>query len=154
RLVRAIRRETGDTGCDDAALREAVIAVAAQLPVYRADYAPLATLVPRIVGDLARTQPALDPALAVFARAMALGGEAAARFGQVCGAATAKAVEDCLFYRAARLISLQEVGGQPGRFSATPAEVHLAWTQRRSEERRVGKGWTCGWAADAYMVAD
>ncbi|EHK81292.1 malto-oligosyltrehalose synthase [Rhodococcus pyridinivorans] len=130
RLVRAIRRETGDTGCDDAALREAVMAVAAQLPVYRADYAPLATLVPRIVGDLARTQPALDPALAVFARAMALGGEAASRFGQVCGAATAKAVEDCLFYRAARLISLQEVGGQPGRFSATPAEFHLAWTQR------------------------
>ncbi|SUE14383.1 maltooligosyl trehalose synthase [Rhodococcus gordoniae] len=130
RLVRAIRRETGDTECDDGTLHEAVIAVAAQLPVYRADYAPLATLVPRIVGDLARSHPSLGPALAVFARAMAFGDESATRFGQVCGAATAKAVEDCLFYRAVRLISLQEVGGQPGRFSVSPAEFHLAWTQR------------------------
>ena len=130
RLVRAIRRDTGATECAEKPLHDAVVAVAAQLPVYRADYAPLTTLVPRIVGDLARTNPSLASALAVFARAMAVGGEAATRFGQVCGAATAKAVEDCLFYRAARLISLQEVGGQPGRFSVTPAEFHLAWAQR------------------------
>ncbi|WP_308196995.1 malto-oligosyltrehalose synthase [Rhodococcus sp. CH91] len=130
RLLRAVRRVTGPTECSDDALREAVIGVAARLPVYRADYAPLRTLVPRIVGDLARVNPSLEPALATFAQAMTLSGEVASRFGQICGAATAKAVEDCLFYRAARLISLQEVGGQPGRLSLTPAEFHLAWSGR------------------------
>jgi len=130
RLVRALRRDTGATDCSDEELREAVIGVAARLPVYRADYAPLSTLTPRVAGDLARSIPSLSPALTVFARAMAVRGEAAVRFGQVCGAATAKAVEDCLFYRAARLISLQEVGGNPGRFAISPAEFHLAWTQR------------------------
>jgi len=135
RLVRAIRREaaaTDETGheCPDAALREAVIAVAARVPVYRADYAPLTTMLPRIVGEVAREKPDLEPALGTFVRALTIGGEAAARFGQICGAATAKAVEDCLFYRAARLVSLQEVGGQPGRFSLGATQFHLSWAQR------------------------
>lgn len=137
RLVRAIRREAGGTDapgseheCADAALREAVIAVAARVPVYRADYAPLTTMLPRIIGEVAREKPDLEPALGIFVRALTIGGEAAARFGQVCGAATAKAVEDCLFYRAARLVSLQEVGGQPGRFSLGAAQFHLSWAQR------------------------
>lgn len=130
RLVRAIRSEAGDGGCSDAQLREAVVDVIARTPVYRADYAPLSTLVPRIVGDLAGAEPGSARALEVFARATASGGEAATRFAQVCGAATAKAVEDCLFYRAARLISLQEVGGHPGRIGMPPAEFHLAWSRR------------------------
>ncbi|MEE2034395.1 malto-oligosyltrehalose synthase [Rhodococcus chondri] len=130
RLVRTIRRDAGDRECPEELLRAAVIAVVAQVPVYRADYAPLTTMVPRIVGDVSRAEPGLAPALEVFARALAIGGEAAARFGQVCGAATAKAVEDCLFYRAARLVSLQEVGGQPARFGLAAAEFHLAWAQR------------------------
>ncbi len=142
RLVRAIRRETqstvtpgtgtpgSDHECPDTPLREAVIAVAARVPVYRADYAPLSTMLPGIVGEVAREKPDLEPALGTFVRALTIGGETAARFGQVCGAATAKAVEDCLFYRAARLVSLQEVGGQPGRFSLGANQFHLAWAQR------------------------
>lgn len=130
RLVRAIRLDSGDRQCTDEVLRAAVVEVVARIPVYRADYTPLYTLVPRIVGDLGRAEPGHGPALDVFARAMSVGGRAATRFAQVCGAATAKAVEDCLFYRAARLISLQEVGGQPGRIGITPAEFHLAWSRR------------------------
>ena len=137
RLVRAIRKDTAGYGAagsaqelSDAVLRDAVTTVAARVPVYRADYAPLATMLPRIVGEVAREEPDLEPALRMLTTALAAGGEAAARFGQVCGAATAKAVEDCLFYRAARLVSLQEVGGQPGRFSLGAAEFHLSWTQR------------------------
>ncbi|MBM7460553.1 malto-oligosyltrehalose synthase [Rhodococcus coprophilus] len=132
RLVRATRREaapTDETECPES-LREAVIAVAARVPVYRADYAPLTTMLPRIVGEVAREKPDLEPALGTFVRALTIGGEAAARFGQICGAATAKAVEDCLFYRAARLVSLQEVGGQPGRFSLGAKQFHLSWAQR------------------------
>ena len=37
---------------------------------------------------------------------------------------TAKAVEDCLFYRDARLVSLNEVGGEPQDFGVGPAEFH------------------------------
>jgi len=37
---------------------------------------------------------------------------------------TAKAVEDCLFYRDARLVSLNEVGGEPHRFGVGLAEFH------------------------------
>ena len=39
---------------------------------------------------------------------------------------TAKAVEDCYFYRDARLVSLNEVGGEPHRFGVSAAEFHRA----------------------------
>jgi (1->4)-alpha-D-glucan 1-alpha-D-glucosylmutase len=42
----------------------------------------------------------------------------------LCGAVTAKATEDCLFYRDARLVSLNEVGGEPRRFGVGAAEFH------------------------------
>ena len=57
---------------------------------------------------------------------MADGGEAAVRLQQLCGAVTAKAVEDCLFYRDARLVSLNEVGGEPQDFGVGLAEFHYA----------------------------
>ena len=50
--------------------------------------------------------------------------EPATRLQQLCGAATAKAVEDCLFYRDTRLVALNEVGGEPDRFGVDPAEFH------------------------------
>ena len=43
---------------------------------------------------------------------------------------TAKSVEDCLFYRTARLVSLQEVGGSPARFGWSAIEFHLANAER------------------------
>ncbi len=46
------------------------------------------------------------------------------RLQQLCGAATAKSMEDCLFYRDARLVSLNEVGGEPDRFGVSAAEFH------------------------------
>jgi (1->4)-alpha-D-glucan 1-alpha-D-glucosylmutase len=50
--------------------------------------------------------------------------ESAVRLQQLCGAATAKSMEDCLFYRDARLVSLNEVGGEPSRFGVSVAEFH------------------------------
>ncbi len=46
------------------------------------------------------------------------------RLQQLCGAATAKSMEDCLFYRDPRLVSLNEVGGEPDRFGVSVAEFH------------------------------
>jgi (1->4)-alpha-D-glucan 1-alpha-D-glucosylmutase len=46
------------------------------------------------------------------------------RFQQITAAAMAKGVEDTAFYRHARLISLNEVGGDPGRFGVTVDDFH------------------------------
>jgi (1->4)-alpha-D-glucan 1-alpha-D-glucosylmutase len=49
-----------------------------------------------------------------------------ARIQQVSGPVMAKGVEDTAFYRYNRLISLNEVGGNPGRFGTSVAEFHAA----------------------------
>ncbi|MGC5616242.1 malto-oligosyltrehalose synthase [Georgenia sp. Z1491] len=51
------------------------------------------------------------------------------RFQQVCGAVTAKGVEDTTFYRWTHLLSLNEVGGAPQRGSLSVDELH-AWAGR------------------------
>ena len=48
----------------------------------------------------------------------------ALRFQQMTGAVMAKAIEDTLFYTYNRLVSLNEVGGDPGRFGVAPEEFH------------------------------
>ena len=55
--------------------------------------------------------------------------EAVVRFQQVCGAVTAKGVEDTAFYRWTHLTSLTEVGGNPAGFSLPPDDAH-AWARR------------------------
>jgi (1->4)-alpha-D-glucan 1-alpha-D-glucosylmutase len=46
------------------------------------------------------------------------------RFQQTCGPVMAKGVEDTAFYRWHRLVALNEVGGDPGRFGVVPEEFH------------------------------
>ncbi|MGZ8919880.1 MAG: malto-oligosyltrehalose synthase, partial [Limisphaerales bacterium] len=46
------------------------------------------------------------------------------RFQQLSGPATAKGLEDTAFYRHTRFVSLNEVGGNPGRFGISPEEFH------------------------------
>jgi maltooligosyltrehalose synthase len=48
----------------------------------------------------------------------------AMRFQQYTSALMAKGLEDTSFYRYNRLISLNEVGGDPLRFGITPEEFH------------------------------
>ncbi len=50
----------------------------------------------------------------------------ALRFQQLSGAVMAKGVEDTTFYQYNRLVSLNEVGGDPGRFGLPPAHFHAA----------------------------
>ncbi|MBD2257101.1 malto-oligosyltrehalose synthase [Pseudanabaena sp. FACHB-2040] len=54
----------------------------------------------------------------------------AMRFQQFSGPLMAKGVEDTLFYVYNRLISLNEVGGHPGKFGLTDSEFHT-FNQRR-----------------------
>ena len=139
RLMRAVHRDAGaGAGADDddavtgadAHLREALISVIAATPYYRGDYPVLRGTLPAILDQLHRQRPELAVALRLVGGALALGGEASARLAQVTGAATAKAEEDRLFYRLGRLVSLNEVGGSPGRMGSTVEAFHLTMAER------------------------
>ena len=57
----------------------------------------------------------------------------ALRFQQLTGPVMAKGVEDTAYYRDLRLLSLNEVGGDPGRFGTSPDEFHAQ--SRVAQER-------------------
>ncbi len=120
RLSRAVATAAG-TG--DPALPEAIAVLLSNIHVYRSDYHSLSAVLPTALADTVSARPDLAAALAVVTAALQHR-EPAARIQQLCGAATAKAVEDCLFYRDARLVSLNEVGGEPDRFGVSAAEFH------------------------------
>ena len=67
--------------------------------------------------------PGHEPSFNVLAQSLVNSGEASVRFQQVCGAVMAKSVEDRLFYRTARLVSRQEVGGNPASLAVSVAET-------------------------------
>ncbi|OBH02027.1 malto-oligosyltrehalose synthase [Mycobacterium sp. E2699] len=123
-LARLRRSIAAAAGTDHPLLPEAVTALLTHIGVYRSDYPGLVALLPTAMAETQAESPELGPALQVLAAALARGGEPATRLQQLCGAVTAKAVEDCLFYRDARLVSLNEVGGEPHRFGVGLAEFH------------------------------
>jgi (1->4)-alpha-D-glucan 1-alpha-D-glucosylmutase len=123
-LSRLRRVVVAAAGADDPLLPEAVAALLTHIDVYRTDYPGLAAVLPCAFAETYLAAPELGPALQVIAAALANDGSAAARLQQLCGAVTAKATEDCMFYRDARLVSLNEVGGDPLRFGVGAAEFH------------------------------
>ncbi len=58
------------------------------------------------------------------------------RWQQTTGPVIAKGVEDTAFYRWFRLTALNEVGGNPDRFSLTPEEFHRAAVERLERHPR------------------
>ncbi len=123
-LARLRRSIVAATGADHPQLPDAVAALLTHIDVYRSDYPGLAAILPTALAETQSAAPELDVPLQLIAAAAAGGGEAAVRLQQLCGAVTAKAVEDCLFYRDARLVSLNEVGGEPQDFGVGLAEFH------------------------------
>ena len=121
-------------------LRDALREIIAAFPVYRtyprpgqpasaADRAHVAAAV-----DAAwQRRPDLDAELLGFIGELLTGGYPGAaeadfvvRFAQVSAPVMAKGEEDTAFYRYQPLISLNEVGGDPGRFGGPPEEFHRA----------------------------
>ena len=121
RLCRAI---VAATDVDHPQLPDAVAALLSHIDVYRSDYPSLSSVLPTALAETVSARPELAEPLAVISTAIADRGEAAVRLQQLCGAATAKSMEDCLFYRDPRLVSLNEVGGEPERFGVSVAEFH------------------------------
>ncbi len=102
----------------------------ASLPVYRtyvepwsgavADDDRAAVEAAGMEGALARALLLDDPAPAEFVT----------RFQQTSPAVTAKGVEDTAFYRYHRLLALNDVGGDPGRFGLSVEAFHAANAER------------------------
>jgi (1->4)-alpha-D-glucan 1-alpha-D-glucosylmutase len=132
-LGRLCRVIVAETGADHAELPDAVAALIGHMGVYRSDYLPLSSVLSVALAETATDKPELASPLGLVAAALARGGESAVRLQQLCGAATAKSMEDCLFYRDARLVSLNEVGGEPQHFGVSVAEFH----QRASVRARL-----------------
>ena len=124
-LARLRRAIVATVGMDHPELPAAVAALLTHIEVYRSDYRGLAAIMTTALAETAYATPELARPLELVAAAINHS-EPAARLQQLCGAVTAKAVEDCLFYRDARLVSLNEVGGEPDRFGVDVAEFHHA----------------------------
>ncbi len=133
-------------------LTRALVEYVALFPVYRTYVSPDGRvddrdrdLVERTIARARRRSPVLDPSIYEFIRDVVLqrypeglaGEERRAwleftlKLQQVTGPVTAKAVEDTAFYTYARLVSLNEVGGEPDRFGIPPPEVHALLAERQ-----------------------
>ncbi|GFG70973.1 malto-oligosyltrehalose synthase [Mycolicibacter senuensis] len=123
-LGRLRRCVVSTTGVDHPLLPEAIVALLGRVGVYRSDYPGLVATLSVALAETQAAKPELGEPLALLAGAIAGGGQCSTRLQQLCGAVTAKAAEDCLFYRDARLVSLNEVGGDPQRFGVGAAEFH------------------------------
>jgi (1->4)-alpha-D-glucan 1-alpha-D-glucosylmutase len=63
--------------------------------------------------------------------------EFAMRFQQLTSPVAAKGVEDTAFYRSLRLVALNEVGGDPGRFGTPVADLHRQNAARAATRPRA-----------------
>ncbi|MGH8869341.1 MAG: malto-oligosyltrehalose synthase [Actinomycetes bacterium] len=128
-------------------LREALVELLVALDVYRAYVVPgepapeEAVETVRRAATAARSRLLPRTAEIDLLADLALGGhggdgvrgEYVRRFAQTCGAVMAKGVEDTAFYRYTRFVMLNEVGGDPGRFGASVAELHEANAARQRD---------------------
>ena len=135
--IARLLRVLGRPGDEDA--RQVITGLLAGFEVYRAyaypdePPAPQAEAAMRtaLAEALRHLPPALHP-LAAEISAQVLGGgslgasseEFTRRFQQTTGPVLAKGIEDTAFYRWPRLVSLNEVGGDPARPGVTPGEFH------------------------------
>jgi (1->4)-alpha-D-glucan 1-alpha-D-glucosylmutase len=122
-LARLRRSIVTAVGADHPQLPDAVVALLTNVGVYRSDYLSLSSLLSVAIAKTIADQPALAAPLELVSAAL-VSAEPAARLQQLCGAMTAKSVEDCYFYRDPRLVSLNEVGGEPECFGVSAAEFH------------------------------
>ncbi len=90
---------------------------------------PVAAGVLDFIGRVLQLEIAAKPYDPLFPDTRAL----VMKIQQLTGPVTAKGLEDTAFYRFNRLVSLNEVGGDPGKFGVTPDEFHE--TTRREAGR-------------------
>jgi (1->4)-alpha-D-glucan 1-alpha-D-glucosylmutase len=140
-------------GATEDEARAVLVEVLAAFPVYRAyvhpGESPSAASAAAIAGAVAEARRRLPRRLRRLASdvgAAALGAqrpvsgaagraaELVVRFQQTTGPVLAKGVEDTAFYRWSRLLTLNEVGGNPDRFGVSPEAFH-------AEAERLAADW-------------
>ncbi|MGY1690892.1 malto-oligosyltrehalose synthase [Geodermatophilus sp. SYSU D01105] len=147
-LVRACKREVTDgmLGSEVARLvrvigelpgisreqqTEALAELLASFPVYRTYLPDGREHLDATVAAVRERRPDLAGAVDALHSVLSQAGtEAATRFEQTSGPVMAKGVEDSAYYRWARFVALNEVGGDPARFGSTVAEFHEAQQRR------------------------
>ncbi|HEY5389968.1 MAG TPA: hypothetical protein VIJ83_05380, partial [Solirubrobacteraceae bacterium] len=111
-----------------------IAAALASLPVYRTYVEPASGRVEDADTDAVEASTAAGTRLADVLLLRERGGvaadEFAVRFQQTSPAVTAKGVEDTAFYRDRRLLALNEVGGDAGRFGIAVDDFHAANLER------------------------
>ena len=128
RLVRVIGELPG---VDAERVREALAELLASFPVYRSYLPEGREHLDATVSAVRDRRPDLVAALDALHPVLAQAGtEAATRFEQTSGPVMAKGVEDSAYYRWARFVALNEVGGDPARFGSTVEEFHEAQRRR------------------------
>ncbi len=145
RLTRLLARVLPDE--DPEELRRVLVELLIAMPVYRTYIVPGEEPSARDLEVVAQTAAEARAALhegapldAVVPLLLGLGGrdplrdEFAVRFQQTSAPMMAKGVEDTAFYRWSRLVSLNEVGGDPVLFSMPPEEFH-AYCGRTTHDR-------------------
>jgi (1->4)-alpha-D-glucan 1-alpha-D-glucosylmutase len=121
----------------------------ASLPVYRTYVEPWSGRVEQADRDAVAALPEeLQRVLLLEQRGY---DEFVTRFQQTTGAVMAKGVEDTAFYRYVRLLALNEVGGDPGRFGIGVEQFHEANTLRA---QRTPLGLLAGTTHDTKRSAD
>ncbi|HEY3941808.1 MAG TPA: malto-oligosyltrehalose synthase [Acidimicrobiales bacterium] len=137
-LALACRRHRPQRDHTRSELREVLVELVARLPVYRTYARPGAAPSPEdrrhvdvALETLGAQRPDIDPELARLVGDLALGlhegeveMELAQRLAQLSAPVMAKGVEDTAFYRYHRLVSLNEVGGDPGQFGRPVTAFH------------------------------
>src|SRR3712207_5863792 len=114
---------------------EALAELLAGFPVYRSYLPDGREHLDATVAAVRQRRPDLTAAVdALHPLLGSAGSELATRFEQTSGPVMAKGVEDSAYYRWARFVALNEVGGDPARFGTTVAEFHEA--QQRRVERK------------------
>lgn len=126
RLVRALPEPVDDA---QAALSELL----ACFPVYRSYLPAGREHLDAAAAEASRRRPELADAVAALVPMLAdPANEVALRFQQTTGPVMAKGVEDTAFYRATRLGTLTEVGGDPSVFALTVDGFHGAFARRQA----------------------
>ncbi|NEK58823.1 malto-oligosyltrehalose synthase [Geodermatophilus sabuli] len=130
RLVRVIGELPG---VDPAQQTEALAELLASFPVYRSYLPDGREHLDATVAAVRERRPDLGAAVDALHPVLSQAGtEAATRFEQTSGPVMAKGVEDSAYYRWARFVALNEVGGDPARFGSTVEEFHAAQAHRRT----------------------
>jgi (1->4)-alpha-D-glucan 1-alpha-D-glucosylmutase len=145
RLARLSERHRESRDFTDRSLTDALREIIASFPVYRTyvgdDGATVTERDRRYIGQAIaaakRRNPTMSPSIFDFIGDILCGSSArrsetdrleeaalAMAFQQVTGPITAKGVEDTAFYRYVRLVSLNEVGGEPSQFGVTLETFH------------------------------